>query len=165
MAFFEIYQGHWIHVGGLLGRADRILLCGMRDPDFMALDTATAIGDWKKVTCPTCQKRMDEIATRFGWKEERPDGRKDDQGKNRLGLLPPLALEAVGRVLTFGARKYAPENWRKVPDAKARYLDATLRHVVSYMKGERMDPETGESHLAHAACCLLFLLELDDVAR
>lgn len=27
---------------------------------------------------------------------------------------------------------------------------------------ERLDPESGLPHLAHAACCLLFALELDE---
>lgn len=62
------------------------------------------------------------------------------------------------RVLEFGAKKYAVDNWKKVPDAENRYREALLRHVVAYASGEEVDPETGESHLAHAACCVLFLL-------
>ena len=41
-------------------------------------------------------------------------GRKDDDGKLRYDLIPPLALEEVVRVLTFGAEKYGPNNWRAV---------------------------------------------------
>lgn len=88
-------------------------------------------------------------------------GRKFDSGKMRMGLLPPLAIESVARVLTFGAQKYAKDNWKKVDNAHDRYTDAALRHVFAYMKGESTDAETGESHLAHALCCLMFMLDLD----
>lgn len=83
--------------------------------------------------------------------------RKDDAGKPRMELLPPVALEAVARVLTYGAQKYGAENWRGVE--RSRYIGAALRHVFAHVRGEKHDPETGESHLAHAACSLLFALE------
>lgn len=89
-------------------------------------------------------------------------GRKDDAEKPRWDLVQPKALAAYVRVLTFGARKYAPENWRKVPEPTRRYLAAALRHVMAYLAGERRDAETNESHLAHALCCLAFVLELDE---
>lgn len=85
---------------------------------------------------------------------------KADGRKVRLDLLPVLAVEAVGRVLTFGARKYAPNNWRKVDDM-SRYTGAALRHIFAYMRGEVVDEESGEHHLAHAACCLLFIVDLE----
>jgi hypothetical protein len=40
-------------------------------------------------------------------------GRKNDNGKVRLELVPPELLFAVGQVLTFGANKYADRNWEK----------------------------------------------------
>lgn len=86
--------------------------------------------------------------------------RKDDQGKNMLGCLPPRAMLAVGRVLTWGARKYGRANWSNV-DGRERYYDATLRHLFTWWSGEDRDPDTRESHLAHAICCLSFLLELE----
>lgn len=89
-------------------------------------------------------------------------GDKFDAGKPMLRLLPPKAVFAVARVLTFGAKKYAPDNWRKVDNAKERYTDALLRHVFAWLGGERNDHESGEHHLAHAACCALFLLELEE---
>lgn len=88
-------------------------------------------------------------------------GRKDDRGKNELDLLPARAIEAMGRVLTFGARKYAPDNWRKVPNGRKRYTAACLRHIFAAMRGEKCDPETGESHWAHAMTCAAFIIELE----
>lgn len=88
-------------------------------------------------------------------------GRKFDGGKLRYGLLPPLALKATVDVLTFGAEKYEPDNWKHVPDSKRRYFDAAQRHLWAYKEGEQIDPESGRHHLAHALCCLMFLYEHD----
>lgn len=89
------------------------------------------------------------------------NGVKHDEHKPRPELLPPRALLSVSEVLAYGARKYAPDNWRKVPDAHTRYVGAALRHVLAHLTGERLDPESGKPHLAHAVCSLLFALEFD----
>lgn len=88
------------------------------------------------------------------------DGRKDDAGKPRFDLIPPEFDLAVARVLEYGARKYAPDNWRKVSDWKARYTAALMRHVCAWRAGEELDKESGLPHLAHAACCVAFLISL-----
>jgi hypothetical protein len=93
-----------------------------------------------------------------------PTGVKFDGGKPPLALLPTLALEAVGRVLAFGAKKYQAHNWRGGIQY-SRLAGATLRHVFAFLRGEDKDPETGESHLAHAACCVLFALEFVEEGR
>lgn len=90
-------------------------------------------------------------------------GRKFDGGKLQYGLLPPNALEATVDILTFGAEKYEPDNWKWVPDAKRRYFDALQRHLWAWKKGEQNDQETGKNHLAHALCCLMFLYEHDTI--
>jgi hypothetical protein len=86
-------------------------------------------------------------------------GRKFDGGKLQYGLIPPLALKATVDVLTFGAVKYEPGNWRRVPDAQRRYFDALQRHLWAWKEGESIDQESGKNHLAHALCCLMFLAE------
>ena len=88
-------------------------------------------------------------------------GRKFDGNKPQYGLLPPLALRATVDVLTFGAEKYEPDNWKFVPDSKRRYFDALQRHLWAYKDGEKIDPESNMHHLAHAMCCLMFLYEHD----
>lgn len=85
------------------------------------------------------------------------EARKDDAGKARLDLLPFEALDEVGKVLEFGARKYAAHNWR-AGFQWSRPQAAMLRHMFAFARGEDNDPETGLSHLAHAACNVLFLL-------
>jgi hypothetical protein len=88
-------------------------------------------------------------------------GVKYDNDKPQWSLLPFKALKEVVDVLTYGAKKYAPDNWKKVPNAKQRYIDAGFRHFTAYAAGEKLDPETGKSHLAHALCCLLYLLAFE----
>ena len=88
-------------------------------------------------------------------------GRKFDGSKLQYGLLPPLALKATVEVLTIGAEKYEPDNWKVVPDSKRRYFDAMQRHLWEWKEGNQNDPETGTNHLAHAMCCLMFLYEHD----
>ena len=78
--------------------------------------------------------------------------------KPRLDLLPTAAVEQIAEVLTFGAAKYDDNNWCR-GTRWGRYYAALLRHVFAWWRGENSDPETGMSHLAHAGCCLLFLME------
>lgn len=89
-------------------------------------------------------------------------GRKYDSGKPEFSLLPPWALESVAKVLTFGAEKYDVDNWKHVSNGEYRYRNAALRHINDYVKGEKTDPESGCNHLAHAICCLMFILDADE---
>lgn len=86
-------------------------------------------------------------------------GLKLDSGKAMLSLIPPSLIFEVGKVLTYGANKYAPNNWRYVENAEQRYKDALLRHLFSYLNGEENDEESGLSHLSHVATNVAFLIE------
>ncbi|MFM7011480.1 MAG: dATP/dGTP diphosphohydrolase domain-containing protein [Betaproteobacteria bacterium] len=92
-------------------------------------------------------------------------GRKYDTGKLDYTLVPFEGLDEIVKVLMFGARKYARDNWRYVPEAKQRYAAAAFRHMTAFNKGEQVDPETGISHLAHVGCCILFMLALQAPAE
>lgn len=87
------------------------------------------------------------------------NGVKYDKNKPDMYLLPPRALLEVGKVLTYGANKYSPDNWRRLDSLQERYTSAALRHILADMADEENDEETEMSHLAHAICCLLFKLE------
>jgi hypothetical protein len=98
-------------------------------------------------------------------------GYKADEGKTRLELIPPEFVFAVGQVLTFGATKYADRNWEKGM-LWSRPFGAAMRHLwawwggrgpttKSYLFGD-LDTETGLSHLAHAGCCLAFLIAYEE---
>lgn len=83
-------------------------------------------------------------------------GTKYDQDKIRVELLDPLALEGIGKVLTFGAKKYAAHNWRG-GISYSRLLGALLRHTLAILRGEDNDPESGLPHVDHLGCCWMFL--------
>ena len=84
-------------------------------------------------------------------------GLKFDNGKPPMSLMDRYAMEQIALVLAFGAKKYAAHNWRQ-GIAYSRLLDAALRHLYAFADGEDNDPESGLSHIAHAGCCIVFLL-------
>jgi hypothetical protein len=78
--------------------------------------------------------------------------------ETRFDLVPFAAIAEIAEVLAYGAAKYEANNWARGTDW-SRYFAALCRHVFAWWGGENRDPETGLSHLAHAGCCLLFLIE------
>lgn len=94
------------------------------------------------------------------WREPIAEGQKFDSNKLRYELLPPELLEEVARVLTFGAHKYSARNW-ELGMAWSRPFAALMRHMWAWWRGEEKDPETGYSHLSHAACCIAFLVSYE----
>jgi len=90
-------------------------------------------------------------------------GLKYDKKKVRWDLLLWDDLEEIAKVLTHGAKKYGDYNWQNVDNFEARYEAALLRHLHAYRKARNRnkvayDKESNQRHLAHAACCLLFLM-------
>ena len=88
-------------------------------------------------------------------------GFKYDLGKLRFSLIPLSVIWALMAVLDFGARKYQAHSWRNVENAKERYYDALMRHVMDYRGGNHIDEESGLPTLAHAYACLTFLLAIE----
>lgn len=87
---------------------------------------------------------------------------KADNGKTRLDLVSPTFIEAVGKIRTFGVQKYGDsDSWAKVEPQ--RYMAALLRHINAYRMGEETDKESGMPHLWHAACNLMFLIDINEV--
>lgn len=84
-------------------------------------------------------------------------GLKNDSDKTMWQLLPFDALEQIAQVFTLGAAKYSDRNWENGINY-SRVIGATFRHMSAWVQGERVDAETGLSHLAHAGANVLFLL-------
>lgn len=84
-------------------------------------------------------------------------GKKFDNEKVRMELLPMDVLEEIAKILTYGAKKYGPNNWQKLENAEERYKGALLRHLAASNKNSK-DKESGLSHTAHMACNAIFLL-------
>jgi len=89
------------------------------------------------------------------------EGKKLDTGKLEWDLLPLSMLTDIVKVLMFGKEKYSKNNWKKVKEARVRYINAALRHITSYQEQEIFDSESKLPHLAHACCCLIFILWFD----
>jgi len=135
-----------------------------QDEQINLIDIDT--GETMKVPYSTIQDKI-EYAKVFG-SNPTPDAAqkqlgtalKFDEGKLPLHLLSTEAMNQTAAVLAFGADKYAEHNWRK-GFAWSRPLAAAMRHITAFNAGEDKDPESGLSHLAHAACCIMFLLEFE----
>lgn len=84
-------------------------------------------------------------------------GLKDDSNKVRMELIPMSTMESLGKILTFGANKYADNSWQALPDFWNRYKGALLRHLTAISKGEMNDPESGLPHIDHVLCNAMFL--------
>lgn len=88
---------------------------------------------------------------------------KHDRDKPRWELLPFKETEQIVDVLTHGAKKYAPDNWKNVvTQGERRYFAACMRHLAAWRQGQSLDPESGLPHLAHAICSLFFELWNDN---
>jgi hypothetical protein len=98
--------------------------------------------------------------SRTGAEPEPVEGVKFDTEKARYDLIPPEIEEAIAKVLTFGAAKYGDRNW-ELGMRWGRPYAALRRHMAAWWGGENNDPETGFSHLAHAACCIAFLVAFE----
>lgn len=62
-------------------------------------------------------------------------------------------LDDVARAFEHGATKYGVNNWRGIEwteKAALEYRSAMLRHLFADAIGERLDPDSGVSHRAHA---------------
>ena len=93
--------------------------------------------------------------------------KKADAGKPRLTLVPWQIVYDIAKVREYGVAKYpdgGTDNWRDV-DIK-RYRDAAARHFLKYLQEPKgVDKESGLTHLAHLACNIAFLCELEKVER
>lgn len=87
------------------------------------------------------------------------------RAKPSLGLIPSAAMIEEAGVLQLGAAKYGPFNWRKDAVESMTYVHACLRHLMSWVDGEDLDPESGRSHLAHARACLGIILDAKEVDK
>jgi len=83
-------------------------------------------------------------------------GRKFDSDKPNVSLVDPSALLGLAKVLTFGAKKYSANNWRKGLEF-SRVHSALMRHLLAIQQGEVTDPESGLPHIDHIGCCWMFL--------
>lgn len=95
---------------------------------------------------------------------EEPKNRQEakaDSGKPKLTMVPRQIIFDIAKVREYGNAKYGdPENWRQVEIQ--RYRDAAFRHFMAYLDDPQgVDAESGLPHLAHLACNIAFLCEME----
>lgn len=104
--------------------------------------TASADEDW------------DEAYTGYGPSEidiaDKALGLKYDDGKPRVDLVDPYFYLEMGRVLGYGASKYADENWRRGIPVK-KLIGSMERHIAEFKRGQAIDVESLFENLAHVA--------------
>ena len=137
-------------------RRQRAINYLLKHPDASASAVAKASGLTTGTVYKLIRQRQTPVETLMS-PPPTSEGRKDDSGKTPWHLMPPDALNQIAQVLEFGANKYGDRNWERGMNW-SRPFSALMRHMWAWWRGEDRDPETGLSHLAHAGCCILFLL-------
>jgi hypothetical protein len=79
-----------------------------------------------------------------------------NQGKVEWSLVDYKSLEPMVRVLEYGVKKYARNNWKKGMPA-TQIIESMLRHTYKLLEGELVDPESGVEHVGHIQCNAMFL--------
>mgnify|MGYP003650735245 CR=1 FL=1 len=79
-----------------------------------------------------------------------------NQGKVEWSLVDYKSLEPMVRVLEYGCKKYARNNWRKGMPV-TQIIESMLRHTYKLLEGELVDPESGVEHVGHIQCNAMFL--------
>lgn len=112
---------------------------------------------WSSIKRHKKDKRHNEKVVLKTETDGKLEGKRFDQGKSPMSLLPFAALKEVGNVLLMGEKKYGSWNWVKGMKW-SRVENSMLRHYEAYQSGEEHDKESGLLHTAHMACNALFLL-------
>lgn len=89
---------------------------------------------------------------------KKEEGLRFNEGKLRYDLVPTFSQQEYVRVLTKGAEKYAPHNWKKGM-AWSKVIASLKRHLAALESGEDYDLETNLLHTAHIMCNAAFLTE------
>lgn len=69
-----------------------------------------------------------------------------NEGKTEWSLIDFSSIECLAKVLMYGKKKYAKDNWKK-GWYKQDLTDSLMRHTLAVLRGEEFDPEHGISHI------------------
>lgn len=91
-------------------------------------------------------------------------GKKNDQGKPDLSLIPYCAEVSLAQALMVGENKYGRFNYTKGMSAN-RLIAAMRRHIGQWADGEELDQTDGQPHLGSVMACCAMLLDLQRLGR
>jgi hypothetical protein len=115
-------------------------------------------------------KKRSAMMTEDYMKDTPDESLKKDAGKVRWELLPLQCIEGMVKVLTFGAKKYEDDGWKKLMQTEEglkRVIGSARRHQVALEKqgigaldlneyGEVDEDHSGLPHIDHFMCNVLF---------
>ena len=84
-------------------------------------------------------------------------GARYNDDKPDLSLIPLCTLEDEARVWMYGEKKYDRFNWMKGMEWSVPYACA-MRHLAAWQRGEDIDVESQQKHLAHVMANVRMLL-------
>ncbi len=137
-------------------------------------DIATECYATRKTTAPcgSFHARMqDSHCDNCGWHASEHDGvtstaaatnPKDALGaaKVPLSLVPPVAIIHAAEAFRDGVVKHGGAyNWRQSNVKASSYVDAAMRHILSWFDGEDHASDSGVHHLGHAIADLAIILD------
>lgn len=79
--------------------------------------------------------------------------------KPSITAIPGPAILHCALAMQNGVTKYTKYNWRESRVPAATYVDAAIRHLLSWADGEEIASDSGVHHLAHAMACCAILLD------
>lgn len=94
-------------------------------------------------------------------KKSKNKGKKFDQDKPDLSLLPANAKIGIARAFMHGAKKYGRCDYLNGMDW-TRIISAVDRHVTAFNDGKDFDSDSGLNHLYHAGASIMMLIEFYD---
>lgn len=132
-------------------------MAGLRaSPEFVAKNMPDFAGGWLS----------EEQKNRLSYQGLSPDAPtvKNERGgmqsatAGRFDLIPPKAMFRLAAIMEHGARKYAPNNWKKIEIDS--HVNHALQHLFAYIAGDRQD-----DHLGHALARAAMAVELEEETR
>jgi hypothetical protein len=91
-----------------------------------------------------------------------------NRGKPDYTFTEPAILEAISRGMTYGASKYARDNWKlsiggpEHDTFQKSHMESMLRHIYAVAQGEMIDKESGNAHMDHVACNVMMWLTYEE---
>lgn len=110
---------------------------------------------------------MDKICNNYERDEKeqdqmgKPVAARFNEGKVRHDLIPPVALDEIAKVYTYGTKKYSDDNWWKAFRWRKDTYGCIQRHLNKWLRGEQRDDESGIHHLAHVCWNAIALQEFE----
>lgn len=77
--------------------------------------------------------------------------------KSPLTVVPMNVIAELGTAMMEGALKYGRHNYRAVGVRVSVYVDAALRHTISFWEGQDIDPDSGIHEITKAIASLTVL--------